>query len=585
MGLRIKGGAFGMSRLRRSCIISFAALGGGLAAPVAVAAAPRGAPVAVIVRGESPACTSVVAQDIAATGGHVTRTLGILDGAAALVPSGELGALGSSPCVAAVTRDGTISTASIGPYDPTTDPGSLYSTTLAIGAQAAWAQGYTGQGIGVALVDTGVTRVQGLTGPGHVVNGIDVSFDAPSPLRNLDGDGHGTHLAGIIAGNDTIGAPPPPPGPPGPPGSQYAGNTSQFLGVAPNARIVNVKVGDRNGVTDVSQVIAGIDWVVQHRNDPGLNIRVLNLSYGTDSGQSYVLDPLAFAAEVAWKSGIVVVTAAGNQGSGADGLTDPAYDPYVIAVGATNENGSVTTADDTVAGFSSWGDGVRNPDVVAPGAHIASLRDPGSLADTRFGGTATVDTRFFLGSGTSQAAAVVSGAVAVMLSAQREATPDQVKGELMQAATPLANAPAAAQGAGEINVAAAIALHTSGASQSFTNATGLGTLEGARGDTHVVAANGVVLTGEQDIFGNAWNSAAMAQAEQAGNAWSGGIFNGAAWSGAGWSGAAWSGAGWSGAAWSGAAWSGAGWSGAGWSGAAWSGAAWSGAAWSEASWS
>ena len=274
-----------------------------------------------------------------------------------------------------------------------------------------------------------------------------------------------------------------------------------------------------------------------------------------------------------------MVAAAGNEGSGANGLTDPAYDPFVIAVGAASTNRSDATADDTVAGFSSYGDGVRNPDVVAPGVHIESLRVAGSTVDKAYGSKATVAGRYFLGSGTSQAAAVVSGAAALLLSAH-DMTPDQVKQALMLSASPLAHAPTEAQGSGEINVRKAIDSHADGPAQSFDRSTGLGTLEGARVGLHVVAANGVALTGEQDIFGNAWDSAVIAQAELSGSAWTGGTFNGAAWSGAAWSGAAWSGAAWSGVAWSGAAWSGSAWSGAAWSGAAWSSAAWSSASWS-----
>ena len=132
-------------------------------------------------------------------------------------------------------------------------------------------------------------------------------------------------------------------------GRAYAGDTSDFLGVAPDARIVNVKVADESGAVDVSQVLAGIDWVVQHRNDSRLNIRVLNLSFGTNSLQSYILDPLAFAAEIAWKSGIVVVASAGNNGAASNGLSDPAYDPFLIAVGAADTQGSLNMANHTVA--------------------------------------------------------------------------------------------------------------------------------------------------------------------------------------------------------------------------------------------
>src|SRR5207249_6242881 len=132
---------------------------------------------------------------------------------------------------------------------------------------------------------------------------------------------------------------------------------------------------------DVSQVIAAIDWVVQHRTDNGMNIRVLNLSFGTDGTQDYRVDPLAYAAEVAWRKGITVVVAAGNSGYGTAQLNNPAYDPYVIAVGADDTKGTQSTSDDIIPDWSSRGDGTRNPDIVAPGKSIVSLRDTGSQID------------------------------------------------------------------------------------------------------------------------------------------------------------------------------------------------------------
>ena len=137
--------------------------------------------------------------------------------------------------------------------------------------------------------------------------------------------------------------------------------------MAPDSRIVSIKVADAKGQTDVSQAIAAIDWVVQNRNKNGLNIRVLNMSFGTDGVQDYLLDPLAYAAEQAWHKGIVVVVAVGNEGFGTAKVNNPAYDPYLIAVGSDNANGTATTADDVVSDFSTDGDGTRNPDLVAPG--------------------------------------------------------------------------------------------------------------------------------------------------------------------------------------------------------------------------
>ena len=203
--------------------------------------------------------------------------------------------------------------------------------------------------------------------------------------------------------------------------------------MAPDARIVSLKVATADGGTDVSQVIAAIDWVVQHRNDNGMNIRVLNLSYGTNSSQWYGVDPLAFAVEQAWDAGIVVVAAAGNSGYQAKGsspaLANPAFDKRIIAVGASDSMGTATLADDTVPDFSAAAKtgSARAPDFVAPGAHIQGLRVPNSYIDTHVAGVALLDERFMRGSGTSQSAAIASGAAALILDKFPNATPDQVK--------------------------------------------------------------------------------------------------------------------------------------------------------------
>jgi serine protease AprX len=369
-------------------------------------------------------------------------------------------------------------------------------------------------------------------------------------------------MASIIAGNDGV------------PGG--------FQGVAPRARIVSVKVGARNGAVDVSQVIAGIDWVVAHAHDPGMNIRVLNISLGTDSTQSYITDPLAHAAETAWRNGIVVVAAVGNTGSTSRTVADPASDPYVIAVGSEDPVGTVTSIDDIVSPFSARGTSERRADLVAPGSYVVALRSPGSTLDQQYPG-ARIGDRFVRGSGTSQATAVVSGAAAALLSARPTLTPDKVKRLFKRTATSMAVS-SNYVGSGLLNLGAAV-WGGAGAdsTQYFTASSGNGSLELARGSSHV-SSDGVTLTGEQDILGSPWDSASLADAEESVSIWDGGSFNGATWSGATWSGATWSGATWSGATWSGATWSGATWSGATWSGATWSGSTWSGSTWSGGEW-
>src|SRR4051794_866717 len=177
----------------------------------------------------------------------------------------------------------------------------------------------TGAGIGVALIDSGIAPVPGLNDSTRVVNGPDLSFESQDPdTRYKDTFGHGTHMGSIIAANDT---------------SVPLDDPNSYSGVAPGAKLISLKVATSDGATDVSQVIAGIDWVVAHRNDPGLNIRVLNLSFGTNSVQSEQVDPLSHAVESAWRNGIVVVVSVGNDGAAATSITMPALNPYVIAVG------------------------------------------------------------------------------------------------------------------------------------------------------------------------------------------------------------------------------------------------------------
>jgi serine protease AprX len=434
-----------------------------------------------------------------------------------------------------------------------------------VGAPSAWAAGATGHGVDVAMVDTGVTPVPGLNGPNKLVYGPDLSFDSQdAATAHWDGYGHGTAIAGIIAGND--------------------GTADGYKGIAPDARLVSVKVGASNGATDVSQMIAGIDWVTQHAHDDGMNIRVLNLSLGTNAVQPYQLDPLAHAAEQAWKHGIVVVVAVGNDGSTTNAVADPASDPFLLAVGAEDPQGTVGAGDDTVASFSQRGTGSRHADLVSPGAYVMGLLSPGSTLANAYP-AAVFGNRYLRGSGTSQAAAVVSGVVADLLSARPGLSPDQVKALLTATTTRIATSNPNFVGAGLVQLPTALsAAVPSYVTQSYPAAQGTGSLEQARGGNHL-SLGGVALTGEQDIFGHAWNSAAIAALENSASAWNGGVFNGSTWSGSTWSGSTWSGSTWSGSTWSGSTWSGSTWSGSTWSGSTWSGSTWSGSTWSGSTWS
>ncbi|HEY0168682.1 MAG TPA: S8 family serine peptidase [Jatrophihabitans sp.] len=485
------------------------------------------------------------------------------------------------------------------------DAGSLYTVGNAIGARAVWKQRdsanrqITGQGVTVALLDSGAAAVSGLDGEGKLSLGPDLSIESNGVLIDQDTYGHGTHLAGIIAGRDaavltdkTI------------PGL----DPSVQLGIAPDAGLLSMKLATTDGSTDVSQVIAALNWITEHQtNYDGSRVRVVNLSFGTHSVQPYQLDPLAAAAENAWHHGLVVVVSGGNEGPAAGRLTNPAIDPYVIAVGASDSKNTVAGWNvPSVAAFSSGGSVQRHVDLLAPGSSIVSLRAPGSFIDTTHPeGQVAGDTtgRLFRGSGTSQAAAVVSGAAALLLQAYPDLTPDEVKAALVTTAS---RVPASSvyAGAGQLDVAAALSAVRSAdrstsrtglenaAAQDFPISTGQGSLDEARGGDSLVDADGVPLTGEIDVQGNPWNAPAWWAASSELSSWVGGDWMGGTWTGSGWASATdslesarWSSARWSSARWSSARWSSARWSSARWSDADWSSARWSDADWSSARWS
>jgi serine protease AprX len=404
----------------------------------------------------------------------------------------------------------------------------------------------------------------------------------------MDTYGHGTFMAGLIAGRDPSLAP------------GATAKDTNFTGVAPDARIVSVKVATYNGSSDVSQILAAIDWVVQHKNSDGLNIRVLNLSFGTDGTQDYRLDPLTYAAEVAWRAGIVVVAAGGNQGFGNSHLNNPAYDPFVIAVGADDMRGNAVSNNDVVPAFSARGTATRGVDVVAPGKSVISLRASGSYLDVNQP-EGRVGTSLFRGSGTSEAAAVTSGAVALLLQARPTLTPDQVKYLLRTTAAPMPREDDVSKGEGLLRLDSALAVPTPSAdvaTQTFEPATGLGSLDAARGSQRLTD-NGTVLDGERDIFGQAfatsewapkaanftsWSAGSWMGRVLTGNAWTTDAYGRPSWTGSSWTGSSWTGSSWTGSSWTGSSWTGSSWTGSSWTGSSWTGSSWTGSSWTGSSW-
>jgi serine protease AprX len=260
-----------------------------------------------------------------------------------------------------------------------------------------------------------------------------------------DANGHGSHVAGVIAGN----------------GAQSDG---AHIGVAPEAELVDVQVADDQGMSSMSDVILGLQWILEHKAE--YNIRVINLSLNSTVAESYHTNPLNAAVEILWFNGIVVVVSAGNNGTAT--LYPPANDPFVIVVGATDDKGTWSISDDVVASFSAYGvtaDGFAKPDLVAPGRNIVSLlaSDDSNFAlshpSNAVPGAGGIS--YFRMSGTSAAAPMVSGAVALLLQAHPHLTPDQVKYRLMATANKTwPGYDAAKAGAGYLNILAAVFSNT-----------------------------------------------------------------------------------------------------------------------------
>jgi serine protease AprX len=338
-------------------------------------------------------------------------------------------------------------------------------------ADAAWKRGITGRGVTVAVLDTGVASVPDLAG--RLVPVHNDLTGRTEPCKNLSGEldcndryGHGTFIAGLVAGNGTSSG-------------------GRWKGVAPGASILSVKAAGADGSADVSNILAAIQWVVSFKDQ--YNIRVLNLSLGTDSTQDWRTDPLNYAVERAWAAGMTVVVAASNKGPAAGTITKPADDPWVVTVGATDDRGTVSVSDDRLPDFSGRGPtahGLAKPDLVAPGAHVVSLRAPGSTIDTQFPNY--VDGSYRQGSGTSMATGVVSGAVALMLQANPGFSPDRVKHALVATARDAASADPLAVGAGVVDASAAAFSAPAGvANQGLARSNGQGSLGQSRGTVQV----------------------------------------------------------------------------------------------------
>jgi serine protease AprX len=515
------------------------------------------------------------AASVEAVGGRVTKSLPIVDGVTAKIPAGRLDDLARYDHIRHVTPNDDVSFQQATSTEFDLQPARVQKE---MGSDRLWDQGITGRGVTVAVLDTGVHMAHPDLA-GRVLHCEDMSHEAGTAADCADTFGHGTFMAGLVAGNG-------------------ASSGGRYKGAAPESKIVAVKAAGYDGSTDVSTILAGIQWVVSHKAQYG--IRVLNLSLGTDSAQSHLLSPLNYAVQKAWKSGIVVVVSAGNSGPNSRTILKPADDPYVITVGSSNDEGTLATADDKVPVFSSKGptrsNGLAKPDVVAPGVHTVSLRSPGSAIDNLYGTTATVEGSYFRGTGTSMSAASVTGVVAQMLQKSPGLVPDQVKARLMNTAKRIATTDSTAAGKGTVDAyAAATSTSTAKANQYLLMglSTGLGSLDAARGtlDIDVLTRIGQIpLDGEyvlqlsDSLVGTVTGLVPWTGLTYATTGWDPLTWNLTSWLKNDWAASSWKASSWKATEFVASSWKGTTWDNADWVASSWKASSWKDFDWNASSW-
>ncbi len=378
---------------------------------------------------QSPAVTVIVeassvrdaVEAVRANGGLVTDELSIIRAVVAQVPGDRLAALATTSGVVRVTPNRRVEKS-----------GERVDVEFvkAIGVQAVWDAGVLGEDVTVAVLDSGIepTFTQLHNPPegrgDRLVGYYDAIGDKFYKAKRItrspgDPNGHGTHVAGIIGNSD------------------FERKDGEYRGVAPAANLLAVRVLDETGVGSYADVLKGIEWVVEHKDE--YDIRVLNVSLYAPVYAPYWADPLNLATMAAWHAGIVVVASAGNDGPDPMSIGVPGNTPYIITVGTFTDNYTPEYfGDDYMPPFSATGptlDAFVKPDLIAPGAHVISLMKKKTYLDELYPEN-RIDRSYFKMTGTSMSAAVTSGVVALMLSEDPDLTPDEVKFRLAMTARP-----------------------------------------------------------------------------------------------------------------------------------------------------
>jgi serine protease AprX len=551
---------------RTAALLALALAATGVAAVPASSAAPTTRVVVTSLTGD----LSGAARAVQAAGGRVLDRLSLIGGVSASLPAGTVLAptfrvVADSPLQVA-GNDGTSTTVTTG-----------IRTALGLGAPDE-----EGAGVTVAVVDTGVADVADLAGR---VSHVNVT-SAPAG----DAYGHGTFVAGLVAGDGTS-------------------SSGRYAGVAPAARILDVKVADGTGSTNLITVLRGLQAVAADKS-----VDVLNLSLSSGSPLPYQIDPLSAALEGLWRRGVTVVVPAGNDGPAAGTIASPGNDPVLLTAGGLDVHGTASRSDDTVADWSGRGpapQGVQKPDLVAPGAHVVSLRAAGSRIDTE-NPDGRVGTRYFKGSGTSFSTAATAGAAAALISRREGLTPDKVKSLLTATAydgAGLGSADDSGAGALDLNAAYdAKAKNKDDKSKSSDkkskNKDDSPSLDAIPGSPEAWAAFlDALLRGDEAAAASSWSKLSQAARNWAASSWSNlnpearnwAARNWAArnwasataeeWAARNWAARNWAARNWADSDWSASSWSAGNWAAGNWAASSWSARNWAAGNWATADWS
>jgi serine protease AprX len=483
--------------------------------------------------------------------GTVLNQYHIINGVEATVPTFLEPLLESLPGIT-VTPDVSVNVQSTTPPESTGPHSPSDAFLQQTGASKLAAAGDTGQGATVAVMDTGIDNLPDFAG--RLAGGVDLS-GGNNPFE--DDYGHGTFVAGLIAGNG-------------------ASSNGQYSGEAPGASLVSIKVAGASGSTRLGTLISGLQWAVDHESQYGID--VLNISLGYQPTESTVLNPLDQAVEAAWNSGIVVVTSAGNAGPFNGTILSPGDDPLAITAGALDDMAQGDVSSDEMNDFSSVGptaqDGWAKPDLVTSGRSVVSLAAPGSAIYNQ-NPSGRVGPSNFVGSGTSFSAAITSGAAALVLADDPGLSPNQVKARLLATASPGPVGNPFVDGHGALNAYAAATAGPMNFNQSdfllLPVVSGL-TVSLLPGLSQVDTWNANLWSGYTPPSGpgnSDWN----------GTSWNGSAWNGSASDGSDWVARYWNNSGWNSAQWAGSAWDARYWNNSGWAGSAWVARYWNCSQW------